>query len=891
MTMESFPESENVCSSPVSDADGPLDLFDPVIREWWTRSFGEYRDVNGGLFTPPQVEAIPHIHRGRHTLICSPTGSGKTLSAFIAIINELYGLARSNSLENSVYCLYISPLKSLANDIKRNLEDPLEGIRGIGEERGVEAQEIRQAIRHGDTPSSERSAMLDTTPHILNTTPETLAILLNSPKFKQKFKTLRWVVVDEIHALADNKRGVHLSLSLERLRELVGDDFVRIGCSATVEPLGEIATYLGGYDDEGEPRPVEIVDTRFVRDFDIRLHCPVPDLINTPASEVSDRLYEMLHKLIQDHTNTLIFTNTRSGAERVLYNLRRRYPDYYDEGNSGCHHGSIGKEGRLDVEESLKHGDIRVVTSSTSLELGIDMPYLDLVVQIGSPKSVAALLQRVGRAGHTLGQTVKGRLIALDRDELVECAVMLKKAYEGFIDSIYIPHNSSDVLAQHIFGMAIAGPLHIDEIKRIVRRSYNYHDLGEDEFQVVIDYLTASHAGMEDRNIYAKIWVDEDTGMVGKRGRLARVIYYTNLGTIPDEFSCDVFTRGDKKWVGKLDEQYLDKLRKGDVFVLGGRHLEFKYRRGGKVYVDPTNKRPTVPSWFSERLPLSFDLARNILEFKEEMLQRRREGDRLEWLKGLPIDANSALSLHNLFDQQIRYLDEESVSTPTRLVIEEHEDRETHRRYYHFHSTYGRRVNEGLSRMVAYTISQAKKSNITVSVSDNGFTVGMPISQRVDIEKYVLWLTPDSARETLRSALKDTQLLKRMFRINAARSFMILRNYKGHRKSARRQQLSADMLIHYAYKLDRFAVLEETYREIIEDKLELQNIKRVLGGISTGDIEIEVRKVKTPSPLAFGIASLSASDAVLAEDKNQLLKEFHRRVMQEIGETGTGDTT
>ena len=409
----------------IDDAD-VLQLLDPVVREWWVEQFGAYVSGNGGFFTPPQKEAVPLIHEGENALVCAPTGSGKTLASFCGIINELFARDRAEGLENSVYCLYVSPLKSLANDIHRNLEVPLEGITEKLDERGEDV-ELRHAIRHGDTSSSERQAMLDTTPHILNTTPETLAILLNSPKFKEKLETVEYVIVDEIHSLAENKRGTHLAVSLERLEHLCAGSPTRVGCSATVEPLDTVAEFLVGREEPGgPPREYEVVDTRFVREFDIELTCPTDDLINTPREIIMGRFYDRLHDLVAGHTQTLVFTNTRSGAERVLHNLRESHG--YDEDDSACHHGSLSKDRRQAVEQQLKEGELDVVTTSTSLELGIDMPHLDLVVQVGSPKSVAALLQRVGRAGHQLGETVTGRVVALDRDELVECAVMLKKA-------------------------------------------------------------------------------------------------------------------------------------------------------------------------------------------------------------------------------------------------------------------------------------------------------------------------------------------------------------------------------------------------------------------------------------------------------------------------------
>ena len=888
----------------VDDAD-VLDLLDPVVREWWVEQFGAYVPGNGGFFTPPQKEAIPLIHEGENALVCAPTGSGKTLASFTGIINELFARDRAEGLENSVYCLYISPLKSLANDIHRNLEVPLKGITGKLDERGEDV-EIRHAIRHGDTSSSDRQAMLETTPHILNTTPETLAILLNSPKFKQKLETVEYVIVDEIHSLAENKRGTHLAVSLERLEHLCEGSPTRVGCSATVEPLDTVAEFLVGREEPGgPPREYEVVDTRFVREFDIELTCPTDDLIDTPREVVNGRFYDHLDDLVAEHTQTLVFTNTRSGAERVLHNLRERYPDY-DEDNSACHHGSLSKDRRQAVEQQLKEGDLDVVTTSTSLELGIDMPHIDLVVQVGSPKSVAALLQRVGRAGHQLGETVTGRVVALDRDELVECAVMLKKAEEGFVDRVFIPENGQDVAAQQVYGMAINGPRPEAEVRGVLRRAYPYREYDDAAYEQLMRYLTADYPGMEEKNVYAKVWRDRndppggehhypeyDVGqrLIGKRGRMARVIYMTNIGTIPDSFTCDVFTRGGDEWVGQLDEAYLDTLESGDVFVLGGSRYEYRYRRGSKVYVDPTSARPTVPSWFSERLPLSYDLGREILRFQRELLARLQHGGKSEvrvWLREFPLDEHSVRALTRMFDEQVRYLGPEGVSTDGRLVVEEELDREAYERRYYVHSNYGRRFNDGFSRLLGYRVAQETNANVQVAVADNGFTLSMPLNRKVDLVGVLEDIDPGDARGDLRASLEGTDLLERYFRINATRALMILKRYKGHEKSASQQQVNAEMLLGFAEELESFAVIEETYREILEDKLNLAGIQEALAAIQAGDVTVTTERVDSPSPRAFGLATLMASDVVLAEDESEVLREFHRRVLEEIEDGNEG---
>jgi len=837
-----------------------------------------------------------------------------TLASFTGIINELFARDRAAGLDNSVYCLYISPLKSLANDIHRNLEVPLAEITDRLDDRGEEV-EIRHAIRHGDTDDSERQAMLETTPHILNTTPETLAILLNSPTFKKKLETVEYVIVDEIHSLAENKRGTHLAVSLERLEAMCEGSPTRIGCSATVEPLETVAEFLVGcetLDEDGEagkppaPRDYEIVDTRFVREFDVELWCPTDDLINTPRGVINGRFYDQLHELIDNHTNTLVFTNTRSGAERVLHNLREGYG--YDEADSGCHHGSLSKDRRQAIEQQLKAGELDVVTTSTSLELGIDMPHLDLVVQVGSPKSVAALLQRIGRAGHQLGETVTGRVIALDRDELIECAVMLRKAQEGFVDRVFVPENAQDVATQHVYGMAINGPRREAEIRRILRRAYPYREYDDAAFEQLLAYLTADYEGLAEKNVYAKVWRDTNDPpdgehhyetfpvgeeLIGKRGRLARVIYMTNIGTIPDSFSCDVFTRGSDEWVGQLDEEYLDTLETGDVFVLGGDRFEFRYRRGSKVYVDRTAARPTVPSWFSERLPLSYDLGREVLTFQREALARLDSGGPSElrvWLREFPLNDNSVRAIARTLDEQVRYLGPEGLSTDHRLTIEEELDREEYRRNYYVHSNYGRRFNDGFSRLLAYRVAREANANVRVAVADNGFTLSMPLNRKVDLVGIVRRIDPTDVRADLRASLDGTDLLKRYFRINATRALMILKRYKGHEKSASQQQVNSDMLLGFAEDLENFAVVEETYREILEDKLNVAGIQTVLAEIQAGAVEVTSSRVDSPSPRAFGLATLMASDVVLAEDESQVLQTFHQRVIETIEGRRSGDS-
>lgn len=900
--MDCLDSSDKPDGPNLSDRDSCiLDLFHPVLREWWLASFSGAES----LFTMPQREAVPLIQQGKNVLICSPTGSGKTLSAFISIINQLLVMAAAGELKNAVYCLYISPQKSLANDIHRNLERPLAEMKALAEDRGLVMQEIRHSIRHGDIPAQERVRMLRTPPHILNTTPESLAILLSSPRFREKLATVRWVIVDEIHSLAASKRGVHLSISLERLEELkreiesknkgqikrpssldpASGSFVRIGCSATVEPLMEVADFLAG-----NCREVMVVDCRFSRPLDLRLICPVSDPILSDQNEVSLRLYGLLHRLIQDHSNTLVFANSRNGAERVLYNLRQRYPQFYNDENSACHHGSMGRDGRMETERRLKQGMLKVVSTSTSLELGIDMPGIDLVLQIGSPKSVAALLQRFGRGGHRLDQVVKGRIIVLDREDLIECAVMQQRAKAGMVERIRIPKNALDALTQHLVGMALERDWMIDELLAVVRRSYCYSSLRKEELESCLMYLSSAHNEMQDRRIYPKIRYDPKTGTVSNQGGSARMIYYTNSGMIPDQFTCDVLTRAGA-WVGRLDESYIERLEPGDAFSVGGRGYSFCYRRGGKVYVDPAGGRPVIPIWSSERLPLSYDLAKATLSFNGDLLwmmksrigQNQDEGkDAIRcWLeRQYDMDGNSSRIICETFCQQEAFLGEDGIPTHTRLVVQESLGWQAGRRAFFVMSGYGLRANEGLARMTAYLLTRQRISDIFLAASDSGFGITVLETAKANLRAALNSIREENCEDLLYRALQNTSILKSVFRINATRSFLILKSYKGRRKSARRQQFDADMLIGLAGKIEDFPVLRESFREIIEDRFEIENIREVLRGLACGEIELVMKAEATPGPMAFELALLGLQP----EERRERLEEMQKRVLERIGQ-------
>ena len=592
-------------------------ILNPIVKKWFFTRFKEY--------SLPQLYGVMEIHSRNNILISAPTGATKTLTGFLSILNELIDSSEKGILEDKIYCVYISPLRALSEDIKVNLVEPLKQM----EELSGKKFGIRVASRTGDTSPSEKSKMLKNPPHILITTPESLAIVLSSFKFIDLLKDVQWCIVDEVHALAENKRGTHLSLSLERLQKL-SPAMTRVGLSATIAPLEEIARYLVGFETDvsknsshppssaetNKERPCKIVDVQFIKKLDLKVLSPVPDLIDTQHGNMHTAMYNLIHKLIQDHKTTLIFTNTRSATERVVHNLKDKYPKFYNENNIGAHHGSLSKDHRHNLENKLREGKIKTIVCSTSLELGIDIGSIDLVICLSSPKSVARALQRIGRSGHRLHDTTKGRIIVLDRDDLVECSIILKSAIEKKMDKIHIPTNALDVLAQQIYGIAIQEVIHINDLFKLIKSSYCYNTLTRKDFNEVINYLAGKYISLEDRHIYAKIWHDEETGMIGKRGKLARVLYMTNIGTIPDQIS--VVVKVGEQVVGTIEEAFLEKLRPGDTFVLGGNVYQFKFARGMVAQVSASaNRPPNVPAWFSEMLPLSVDLAQEIGRFRK----------------------------------------------------------------------------------------------------------------------------------------------------------------------------------------------------------------------------------------------------------------------------------
>ncbi|MDE1833186.1 MAG: ATP-dependent helicase [Candidatus Micrarchaeota archaeon] len=876
-----------------------LSALNPYVSGWFTKNFTE--------LTPPQKYAFKLISERKNVLITAPTGSGKTMSGFLSIISKLFEYSLEGKLEDRVYCIYISPLRALNNDIFRNLTRPLNEIYDmIKKEKGIDIiknniKQVTIGVRTGDTTQKERRDQLARPPNILVTTPESLAIILNSEKFIESFKGLEFIIIDEVHELANNKRGVHLSLSIARLKELIGKKPSTIGLSATLHPLDEAAKFLVGFTKD-QPDDCVMVDASWSKKLEVKAISPVEDMIYSKEEDVERLTYDEMDRIIKSGKTTLIFTNTRSGTERVVFNLKKRFE--YADADVAAHHSSLSRESRLDVEEQLKKGSLKAVVSSTSLELGVDIGNIDNVIQLGSPKSVTRAIQRIGRAGHSYKATARGEMLVLNRDDLVECTVMLDAALKRHLDSFKVPQNALDVLAQHIIGMSINRIWDVDEAFNVIRTAYPYHSLDKEDYMSVVNYLAGSYVGLESRRVYGKIWYDEKERKFGKRGKMMKVIYMLNLGTIPDEVAVSVYSKPHNKFIGSIEEEFLTKLKQGDIFTLGGKLYQFESAKGMKCYVtDAKASAPTIPPWFSEQLPLSYELANEIGQFRKgftkvvrDYLKKSKTKDISaareipapvdEYLSKLPIDQNSKHAIYGYFAEQLLYAGE--VPNNELLLIESTSDPEEGKNYIVFHSLYGRRINDALSRAFGIELSEMLDTDIGVMINDNGFVLSAEDSIKINdktIKNVIADIRNIGLENMLKSNIRRTELLRRKFRHVAARSFMILRNYKGWKITVGRQQVNSQMIFKAAEEIDpNFPIIKETYREILNDLMDMPRAQALLDNMNDGKLKYKVIRTDIPSPFSHSMITMGHADVILMKERHRYLQQLHKLVLKRISE-------
>lgn len=855
-----------------------LDAFHPAVARWFIRTFGDP--------TPVQQLAWPAVREGRHTLIAAPTGAGKTLAAFLAAIDGLLREGLAHGLEDETRILYISPLKALSNDIQINLEAPLAGIRDALLESGLPDVSITSWVRTGDTPPGERERMRRKPPHILVTTPESLFILLSSDSGRSMLATVQSVIVDEIHAIAGNKRGAHLALSLERLSALCVRDPVRIGLSATQKPIEAMAQFLTGNGRGG----CTIVDTGHIRARDLALELPASPLEAVMANEVWDEVYDRLAALVNEHRTTLIFVNTRRLAERAARHLAERL----GESAVTAHHGSLAREQRLDAEQRLKHGRLRALVATASLELGIDIGSVDLVCQLGSPRAISVLLQRVGRSGHAVGALPKGRLFPLSRDELIECTALLNAVRNGELDRIRIPQAPLDVLAQQIVAEVASREWDEHELYQRLTRALPYQALGRDEFDGVVRMLAEGYSTRRGRR---GAWLHHDTVNRRLRARRgARLVAVTNAGAIPDQFDYDVVLQPQGLRIGTLNEDFAFESLPGDIFQLGNTSYRMLKIEQGKVHVeDAKGQPPNIPFWFGEAPGRSDELSLAVAQLHQaidDALANGTNAARKLLEQDYDLDAASALQAAEYLDAARTALG--VIPSQQRVVIERFFD-ETGDMHLVIHAPFGTRINRAWGLALRKRFCRKFNFELQAAATENNIVLSLGPTHSFPLAEVAGYLRSGSVRALLVQALLDAPMFATRWRWVANTALAVPRNRNGRRVPAPFQRADAEDLVALIFP-DQLACLEnirgereipdhplvrQTLDDCLHEVMDVNGLETVLQGIESGTIAIVARDLTAPSPLACEILNArpyAFLDDAPAEERRTLAVQQRRYI-------------
>ncbi len=851
--------------------------FHPAVANWFNRTFSAP--------TPAQQAAWPAIGAQRHVLIAAPTGSGKTLAAFLAVIDQLVrdGLA-SDGLADVTSVVYVSPLKALSNDIHKNLEAPLAGIREELGALGLPQIDIRTFVRTGDTPQHERAAMRRRPPHIVVTTPESLYILMGSQSGRDMLASTRTVIVDEIHAMAGSKRGVHLALTLERLEALAGRKLTRVGLSATQKPIADVARFLVG---TGNLRPdgsadCSIIDAGHVRERDLQIEIPAAPLEAVMSGEVWTQIYDRLAQLVSEHRTTLVFVNTRRQAERLARHLSERL----GEEHVAAHHGSLAKETRLDAEQRLKGGRLRALVATASLELGIDIGEVDLVCQIASPRSISAFLQRVGRSGHSVGGTPKGRLFPLSRDDLAECTALIAAVRRGELDLLVMPVKPLDVLAQQIVAEVAAREWDEAQLFALLRGAHAYRDLQRAEFDEVLCMLAEGYSTRRGRH-GALIYHDAVNKLVKGR-RSARLTALTSGGTIPDTADYQVILEPQAQFVGTVNEDFAVESLQGDVFQLGNVSYRILRVEQGRIRVeDARGEPPSIPFWLGEAPGRSAELSASVSGLRRELEAQLEAGIEAAtaWLiAATGVAAPAAVQLVAYLAAGRAALG--ALPTQATIIFERFFD-EAGGMQLVIHSPFGSRINRAWGLALRKRFCRSFNFELQAAATEDTIVLSLTTAHSFELGDVARYLHSNTVRPLLVQALCAAPMFPVRWRWSATIALALPRFRNGKKVPAPLARMAAEDLLTAVFpdqvacaenlpgeiEIPDHPLVRQAIRDCLEEAMDIEGLERLLRGLEAGSIQVIARDLTEPSPLALEVLSARPyaylDDAPLEERRTQ----------------------
>jgi ATP-dependent Lhr-like helicase len=887
----------------------PIDNFHKAVQSWFHETFTAATNV--------QVQAWKSIKSGENTLIAAPTGSGKTLAAFLSAIDELVKQGIKGELTAGTQIVYISPLKALSNDIERNLQVPLAGINKELEKSGLAPVDIQVLVRTGDTPMAERTNMTRRPPHILVTTPESLYLLLTSVNGRKMLSTVHTLIIDEIHALVGDKRGSHLSLSVERLQSIVKKELHRVGLSATQKPVEQVARFLTG-NDTGDQIDCRIIDTGHSRKLDLSIEIPRSPLTAVMSNEVWTEIYDKLIELIQTHHTTLIFVNTRRLAERLSHALTERL----GAGFVLAHHGSMSREQRHEAEQKLKSGKLKALVATASMELGIDVGSIELVCQIASPHSIAAFLQRVGRSGHSVDKTPKGILFPLTRDELVECVAIIDAIKHGELDKIVMPEKPLDILAQQIVAETACRDYRDEELFTLVKKAYPYRDLTRKEFDEVINMLSEGFAtGRGRRGAYIYHDVINEQVKARKGARLTAIM---SGGAIADNFDYDVVLEPENVFLGTLNEDFAIESIPGDIFKLGNNSWKILRIESGKVRVeDAAGQPPSIPFWLGEAPGRTKELSFAVSRLREEISDRlgdldflqagnEENGENNSWKKK---HINWLIAEKGISEQAAEQLLTYLAAAKAALKVMPSQNNIVMERFFDdagdmhlvIHSPFGSRVNKAWGLALRKRFCRKFNFELQAAANDDAIVLSLGSTHSFPLEEVFNYLSPKTVRDVLIQALLDAPMFGIRWRWNASRALAVLRRRADQKVPAQLQRMQSDDLVAQVFP-DQLACLEnipgdrevpdhplvnQTIHDCLYEAMDIEGLESLLHKIKKREVQLIAKDLKEPSPFAHEIITAKPyaflDDAPLEERRTLAIKNRRWLSPEEASDIGKLD--